>query len=241
MSLLITICARGGSKGIPGKNIKLLNGKPLIQYTIEQALNIQKKMTDVYIGVSTDDAEIKNVANGLGLPTDYLRPTELATDSAGKLPVIYHLVDHEQTQLGITFDYVIDLDVSSPMRSSDEVMEGLRMLIEDDKAYNLFSVSKARKNPYFNMVEKNEAGYYQLVKKPATQMLSRQVSPIVYEMNASFYAFRKLFFENKCQSAITDFSMIFEMNHLCFDLDEMEDFHYLEYLLANKIFKINEL
>ena len=240
MSILITICARGGSKGIPGKNIKLIDGKPLIQYTIDIALKIQKQLKDVFIGLSTDDIKIKEVAEKCGLATTYLRPEELATDTSGKLPVIYHLLNYEQELHKIKFDHVIDLGVSSPMRTSDEVIEGLQMLINDDKAYNLFSVSKARKNPYFNMVEKNEDGYFKLVKKPSTQMLSRQASPKVYEMNASFYIFKQLFFEMDCQSAITDFSMIYEMKNLCFDLDEMEDFLFLEFLVTKQNFKISE-
>ena len=95
MEILITICARGGSKGIPGKNIKLLNGKPLIYYTVRAA----KQFNSVYqtdIGLSTDSWAIKDIVEQYGLSTEYIRPANLATDNAGKIEVIRDLLNHEE-------------------------------------------------------------------------------------------------------------------------------------------------
>ena len=115
MNILVTICARGGSKGIPGKNIKLLNGKKLIGYSIEKAQQLSK-LYNVDIGFSTDSIEIKEVAADFGLVTDYIRPDQLADDKAGKIDVIRDLLRFMEKQNSTRYDFVIDLDVTSPMK-----------------------------------------------------------------------------------------------------------------------------
>ena len=97
MNLLITICARGGSKGIPGKNIKLLNGKPLIEYTISSALDFAKKYNSK-VALSTDDENILSICNSLGLHTKYKRPLELSTDNTGKIDTINDLLLFEEKE-----------------------------------------------------------------------------------------------------------------------------------------------
>src|SRR5687768_1241527 len=102
MQLLITICARGGSKGIPGKNIRLLNEKPLIAYSIETAKRFASGKSAT-IALSTDSEAIKAVAAEAGLPTNYTRPADLANDAAGKIPVLKHLLEFEERQWGKSF------------------------------------------------------------------------------------------------------------------------------------------
>ena len=229
-NILITICARGGSKGIPGKNIRPMNGKPLIAYTIETAFKFAK-LHNAYIALSTDSIDIKNTAEKYGLKTDYVRPAEMATDSAGKLPVIKDVMLYHEKLNNLTFDYVIDLDITSPLRTIDDLESALNDLIANRDAVNLFSVSKAHRNPYFNMVEEQPDGFYNLVKKG--NFTTRQSSPKVYDLNASFYIFKRHFFEIY-NSAITPMSIIYEVPHVCFDLDEPLDFEFLEFLLKNK-------
>ncbi len=229
-NILITICARGGSKGIPGKNIKLINGKPLIAYTIETALKFSK-LHNVHIGLSTDSIEIKLVSESFGLKTDYIRPAEMATDSAGKLPVIKDLLLYHEKLNTILYDFVIDLDVTSPLRTVEDLQVALNLLIEKTEAVNLFSVSKAHRNPYFNMVEEQGNGFYNLVK--TGNFKTRQSSPKVYDLNASFYIYKRHFFE-LYQSVMTPKTMIYDVPHTCFDLDEPLDFEFLEFLLKNK-------
>ena len=236
MNILITICARGGSKGIPGKNIKDLNGKPLIAYTIEHASAFAAKY-NCDISLSTDDDKIRAVASSYGVHTDYIRPNNLATDSAGKIPVLASLLSYEEGESGKTYDYILDLDVSSPMCTIDDLQKAFSNLQEDENALNIFSVGLAEKNPYFNMVEKcKEDGYYKLSKALTGGVKSRQEAPLVFEMNASFYIYRKAFFTEGLQGAITERSLIFEMEHECFDLDQPADFEYLDYLVTkNKL------
>ncbi|MDD5103145.1 MAG: acylneuraminate cytidylyltransferase family protein [Candidatus Peribacteraceae bacterium] len=230
-SLLITLCARGGSKGIPGKNIRPINGVPLMAYTIRHAQAYAKK-TGADIALSTDSDEIRNVAAQHGLKSDYIRPADLASDTAGKLPALQHLLLHEEQRLKKRYDYLLDLDVTSPLRTVADLEQGFALLEKDPKALNLFSVSSARRNPYFNMVEQSPDGYFHLCKKTADIALSRQGAPKVYDMNASFYIYRRSYFDTDPQSALSERSLIYVMPHPCFDLDTQEDFAFLEYLVA---------
>lgn len=233
MNILITICARGGSKGIPGKNIKPLNGKPVISYTIKIAQVFAKKF-NAHIGLSTDSDEIKKVAKEFGLETTYNRPDELANDTAGKAGAIKHLVEFEENRLNLVFDYIMDLDVTAPMRTLNDLEEAFILLQNKKEAYNIFSANPAARNPYFNMVEDAPNGYVKLVKDAGT-ILSRQKAPKVYDMNASFYIFRNSFFNDNCQRSTTEKSLVYEMSHLCFDLDEPIDFLFMEYLFSNNL------
>ena len=231
--MLITICARGGSKGIPGKNIKELNGKPLICYTIDAAKNMKSLWQSVDIALSTDSEEIKRVANENGLSTGYIRPESLAGDSVGKIDAIRDLLIYCEKENQVKYDYVLDLDVTSPLRTTEDLKNAFLLLQNDSQAVNLFSVSEAERNPYFNMVEQKENGYYALVKQLGGSILSRQAAPHVYSMNASFYFYKRSFFDLGYKGAITDKSLIYLLPHICFDLDHPVDFEFLEFLLTN--------
>lgn len=231
MNLLITICARGGSKGIPGKNIKLLNGKPLIEYTINSAFKFSKEY-NANIALSTDDVDILNICNSLNLNTKYRRPLELSTDHAGKIDTINDILIFEEKEKNISYDYILDLDVTSPLRTQNDLIEAFEKLQNDKNALNIFSVNIANKNPYFNMVEERESGYFELSKKG--EFLSRQTADPVFELNASFYFYRRSFFNLENKKVINDKSLIYLMNHICFDLDHPIDFEFMNYLLENK-------
>jgi len=166
--LLITICARGGSKGIPKKNIKLLDGKHLISYTIKHANEIKKwfekeQAFSVKIELSTDTKEIKEIAELYGLKTNYLRPGYLANDTAGKLDVIKEILTYSETS-NESYDYLLDLDVSAPMRTIKDLKKGFNIINSNPNAKNLFSVSEATKNPYFNMVEQIKMAFIVFLK-----------------------------------------------------------------------------
>lgn len=234
MNILITICARGGSKGIPGKNIKLINGKPLIAYTIDLANKIQSNFK-AKISLSTDDNAIKKVAEDHGVFTNYLRSEYLATDAAGKKDTIKDLVIYEESLINEKYDFILDLDVTSPLRNLEDVEKALGMMLAQPEAMSLFSVNPAARNPYFNMVEENGSGFYSLVKtNPDGGVMSRQAAPKVYELNASFYWYRRSFFDSEYENAITDKSLIYCMDHICFDLDHPIDFLFMEYLLKEE-------
>jgi len=233
MNILITLCARGGSKGIPKKNIKDICGKPLICYSIELAntLNIKWKAN---VALSTDDNEIKKIAHDAGLFTNYLRPEFLASDTAGKIDTIRDLLLYEEALINKKYDYILDLDITSPLRTINDVEEALISLVKNPDALNLFSVNPASRNPYFNMVEENKNGFYALVKTNLDgSVMTRQSAPKVYELNASFYWYRRSFFDLNLKTAITSKSLIYEVKHICFDLDHPVDFMFMEFLLEN--------
>lgn len=233
MKILITICARGGSKGIPGKNIKKLNKKPLIAYTIEIA-NKFSKIYESDIILSTDSIEIKNVASDFGLNTNYERPTELSKDETGKIETIKDALRYQEKISLKNYEYIIDLDVTSPLRNLKDLENGFEILRNDKNALNLYSVSEANRNPYFNIVEKKENGYFDIVKKG--NFYSRQQAPKVYDMNSSFYIYKKIFFESKQSKTTTNKSLIYVMPHICFDLDHSIDFDFMEFLFEkNKL------
>jgi len=232
-NFLITICARGGSKGIPGKNIKAINDKPLIAFTIEHAKKLAEYL-DADIALSTDSEEIKNVAKEFGIETNYVRADFLASDTAGKLDTIKDVLQYQEKLNNKVFDFIIDLDVTSPLRNINDILEAYKLLNNDEESLNIFSVSSANRNPYFNMVEEKENGYFSTIKSLGN-VLSRQKAPIVYDMNASFYIYKRKYFDLDIKSAISEKSLIYKMNHICFDLDEPLDFIFMEYLLKNNL------
>lgn len=233
MNSLVTICARAGSKGIPGKNVKLLAGHPLISYSIKTAIKLKNEI-NCDLALSTDSDDIADIASKFGLTSSYRRPPHLATDEAGKIGVINDILEYEESLRNKQYDYIIDLDVTSPLRTIEDITSAFEILKSDSNAYNIFSVSKAHRNPYFNMVEQNPEGYFNVVKKLNQSVLSRQNAPAAYDMNASFYIYRRKFFTEKITSAITDKSLIYLIPHTCFDLDEPLDFEFLSFLISNQ-------
>ena len=182
---IITICARGGSAGVPGKNIRPLCGKPLIGWTIEQAF--ASKIADE-VFVSTDSEDIACVARSFGAQVPFLRPAELATSTAGKLPVIQHLVQWVEAQHG-PVNAIVDLDPTSPLRDTADIQTCFSMLDADTDV--VITGYEADKNPYFNMVELKANGFYERVCLPGIEVLGRQSAPKVFAMNASIYAWHR--------------------------------------------------
>lgn len=182
---IITICARGGSAGVPGKNIRPLCGKPLIGWTIEQAF--ASKVADG-VFVSTDSEDIARVARSFGAQVPFLRPAELATPTAGKLPVIQHLVQWVEAQHGMV-NAIVDLDPTSPLRDIADIQTCFSML--DAATDVVITGYEADKNPYFNMVEVKANGFYERVCLPSSEVLGRQSAPKVFAMNASIYAWHR--------------------------------------------------
>lgn len=186
MNTIITICARGGSQGVPGKNIRPLLGKPLIAWTIEQA--VECSLAPGAIFVSTDDKDIAAVAREYGATVPFLRPAELATATAGKLPVIQHLVEWVEMHIQ-PVDRIIDLDPTSPLRDVNDIHSCAALL--DDQTDVVITAYESDKNPYFNMVERKANGFYERVCPPADEVVGRQLAPKVYAMNASIYVWHR--------------------------------------------------
>lgn len=233
MNTLVTICARGGSKGIPGKNTSILNGKHLISYSINVAFAFVSKHGGK-VSLSTDSEEIKTIASSYGLNTEYKRPDQHATDAAGKIPTIRDLLIYEEQLENTRFDYVLDLDVTSPLRTLTDLEQAFELFDQKPDALNIFSVSPANRNPYFNIVEPTANCYCKLVKEGHI-IKSRQTAPLVYDMNASFYFYRRIFFNEGWETAITPKSMYYVVPHICFDLDHPIDFLVMDNLITHDL------
>lgn len=223
MTTICTICARGGSVGVPRKNIRLLMGKPLIVHTIEQA-QAAKAIDAIY--VSTDDAEIAEVARRAGANVPYLRPAELATSSAPKIPVIEHLVEKVES-LGVDVTRIIDLDPTSPLRLVSDIDNAAAML--DDDTDCVITAYPSDKNPYFNMIEPQPDGNMRLVKRLPEGVTSRQAAPKVYSMNASIYVWHRHTLNKGLWNGQTK---LYEMTReRSVDLDSEFDFRLIEMLM----------
>ncbi|MFA4905583.1 MAG: acylneuraminate cytidylyltransferase family protein [Candidatus Margulisiibacteriota bacterium] len=234
--ILLTIAARGGSKGVKNKNIRQLCGLPLIAHTILQAKKWGK--ADRII-CSTDSPEIAGVAKEYGAEIPFMRPAELASDSAGKLEVLRHALFTFEQLTDEKYSVLIDLDATAPIRKISDI-EGAYQLFLAKRPQSVFSVTKARRNPYFNMVEVGASGQAALVKKLETAIKRRQDAPKIYDMNASIYVYdRDFLLDSNNKSAIADNSLVWIMDELsAFDIDAELDFQYVEYLMNNKVVEL---
>ena len=222
--VIATICARGGSKGLPGKNLRPLAGKPLIVHSIEHALAC-RGIEGVF--VSTDDAQIAEVAQRAGAQVPYLRPAELATDEAPKLPAIEHLVAHLERG-GMNVDTVVDLQPTSPLRKAGDIEGALGLL---DDADLVVSVTEPSHNPYYTLAEADAQGLLQL-SKPA-QFARRQDAPAVWGLNGSIYVWRraalpKAIAEGFWSVRAKPYAM---PRRRSVDIDDLEDFELAQWYL----------
>ena len=184
MNIIAVIPARGGSKGIPGKNIKLLGGKPLIQYTIDAARRVFK---DNEIIVSTDDEYIKQCVENGGLTVPFIRPAHLATDTASTYEVLLNVVAHYESIYG-PMDVLVLLQPTSPFRTSEHIQQALSLFNEQKHIDMVVSVCKSKLNPYYNLFEENKDGYLTVSKKG--NFTRRQDCPKVWEYNGAIYVIR---------------------------------------------------
>lgn len=227
MRTLVIIPARGGSKGIPRKNIKPFDGKPLIYYTIDCARAI---CPDDDICVSTDDAEIISVVEEYGLKVPFVRPVELATDTAGTYEVLLHALDFYEKK-GVHYDVVVLLQNTSPFRSPQQVKEALSLYREDVDM--VVSVKECAANPYYCVFEENQEGFLHICKGEGN-IFRRQDAPKVYEYNGAIYVMNanilKTTHMHKMQKRIK-----YVMDDLSsYDLDTMLDWKMAEMIKADK-------
>lgn len=231
MSRICTICARGGSKGVKNKNLKLMLGKPLIAHSILQAK--ASELFDV-IAVSSDSQDILQAAKEYGADIIVERPSELATDTAAKLPVIQHCVTEVEKITGLVFDVMTDIDATSPLRNVQDLKNSIEMLEIHHHATNLVTGSPSRRSPYFNLVEENLDGFVQLSKKLSAAIVRRQDAPKSFDMNASIYVWKRVAFFNN-SSIFTPTTILYEMpEERSIDIDSELDFEFVTFLAEKR-------
>jgi len=231
MKPIIVIPARGGSKGVPGKNIKLLNGKPLIQYTIEAAQAVFDKKS---ICVSTEDLKIKQTVEQYGQLVPFLRPEELATDTAGTYEVLLHALDFFEKEQQYTPDTLILLQATSPFRTAKHIEEALKLY--SNTIDMVVSVKETKANPYYLLKEENKEGWLENSKKGS--FTRRQDCPKVYELNGAIYIINIRALKEK--SSISEFTQVkkYVMDEFSsHDIDDIMDWKIAEFLVEEDFFK----
>jgi len=227
--ILCTICARIGSKGVKNKNFKLINGKPLILYTVEQA--IKSKIFDVII-ISTDNSKIKEIININNKSILFRkRPKHLADDKSSKIDVIKDALSFAEESLKYEFNTIMDLDVTCPLRNLVDIKKSLNKFV-NKKSNVLFSVCESNKNPYFNIVEKKKNSI-QLVINSRKIFKSRQKAPKTFDINGAVYLFKRSVLK-KLKTQYGNKTDIYVMpQDRSIDIDTNNDWKMVNYFLKN--------
>jgi len=227
-NILCTICARGGSKGVNKKNISLINRKPLIAYSIESAI---KSQAFEEVVVSTDCDEIMNASKKFGAKVFFQRPENLSLDSTPKLPVIKHAFISSEKYFKKKFDVLVDLDATSPLRKTEDILNCIDLLIKNNHS-NIITATPSRRSPYFNIVEKDFNGFWNVSKKNPTETISRrQDSPKCFDMNASIYVWNRNSILNN-ESVFQEKTGLYVMpEERSIDIDSPLDFKLVSFLL----------
>lgn len=225
MKIFCFIFARGGSKGLPRKNVKLLSGRPLIQYSID----IAKKINGINeIFVSTDDSEISAVAKKNGaIVID--RPLELAGDKSAEWDSWRHAIGWVEQRYG-EFDIFVSLPTTSPLRSVLDVETAITKLI-DSKQDVCLAVTPSNRNPYFNMVVRNNTGSIDMVNQPDVTISRRQDAPDVFDITTVVYALRPSYIKNSSSLFTGSVTSVVVPKCRAVDIDDIYDFKLAEAIL----------
>jgi N-acylneuraminate cytidylyltransferase/CMP-N,N'-diacetyllegionaminic acid synthase len=231
VTMLCTICARGGSKGVVGKNARDLLGKPLLAWTIEQAR--ESGLFDA-IAFSSDSDSLLATASKAGADIVVKRPNAMATATAPKLPAIRHCLEQAIAHTGTNPNIFVDLDVTSPLRLPSDI-SGAVELLQKSGARSVVTGAPAHRSPYFNLVEARADGTVVLSKAADPPIVRRQDAPRCFDMNASIYAWRVAAFLKHPAVFYPD-TRLFEMPaERSVDIDSDLDFTVVELLLRRRV------
>lgn len=233
MNILCTICVRGGSSSIKNKNIKNINGKPLIYYTIKQA---QKSKIFKRIVVSTDSKKIQNIVSKYGIKNFFIRPKNLSTNNAPKIPVIRHALKQSENFFKEKFDIICDLDVTSPLRLTKDIKDSIKKFLAQKKNL-MVSANESRSNPYFNSVIIDKKKNIRPFKKLGFKIKRRQDAPKTYDLNGSIYLWKRSALLKYDSLYIKNNSIYVMPNTRGLDIDTPEDFKIVSYLLKNELYQ----
>jgi len=229
-SILCTISMRSGSKGVKNKNLRLVNGKPLMYFTIKQA--IKSKIFD-HVVISTDSKKILKIAKSYGAEGWFLRPKKMALDKSPKIPAVKHALIQAEKFYNKKFEVIVELDATSPLRKVKDIINAYKFFIKK-KANVLVTGSKSKKNPYFNMVEvidKKKMRGLKRIKEHKKNIFRRQDAPQVYDCNASIYIWNRKSLMN-FKSFMNKKTVLYEMpESRSIDIDSKLDLQIVEFLL----------
>lgn len=230
-NVLITICGRAGSKGFKNKNLKTFLKFPLVYYTISAAMLFKDRVggeADVDICLNTDSEELAKIVADKYPEVEYIaRAEELGGDNVPKAAVWHNCIDIMQERRGITYQYMIDLDITSPLRQKDDVFNAYRLKLDRADADMIESVCPCRRNPYFNMYKKDGEFVSTVVDMALT---TRQQAPECYDENASIYVLDTSFFIGNENNMLNEAkTAIYQMKDTAvLDIDSEEDFKMMQ-------------
>lgn len=229
-SILAIIPARGGSKGVLNKNIKDLNGLPLIGYTVNSAK--QSKYIDRVV-VSTDSEKIADISLSFNAEIPYLRPDELATDTSSTVDAILHLVNYLKAQGENLPQYICLLQCTSPFRTTQDIDKAIELLFENQSFDGVVSVEETDDNPYWsNVIEKN--GNLKYFIPEGKNITRRQDLPKVYKNNGAVYLIKtEVFLKEKTFETENIMAYIMGKEN-SIDIDTNLDFKFAEFLMKEK-------
>ncbi len=229
MSYVALICARGGSKGVPKKNVKLLADVPLIGWSIRAAQEVKKISRIV---VSTDSGDIAKLAKNYGAEVPFIRPHKLALDNSPEWLVWRHAIEYLDS-VNQEYDGLIVIPPTAPLRSVDD-LERCIDLFEGGNVDIVVTVSEAHRSPYFNMVKINNDGLASLVNEVDEKITRRQDAPVVYDMTTVAYVVNPLFVKEKNNMFEGRVGCVHIPLERSLDIDTMFDFKIAEYLIKEK-------
>jgi CMP-N,N'-diacetyllegionaminic acid synthase len=236
--LLITVCGRAGSKGFKNKNLKTFCGKPLVYYTLSAATLFCQRMPEVKVDIclNTDSTLLAEIVAAKYPEVTYLpRGEALGGDSVPKMAVFQDSLSRMEQKKGCTYDYLMDLDITSPLRTAKDIACAYRIKDRRQDLDLVFSGTEARRNPYFNMVRAADDHVEKVIESPFT---ARQQAPAIYDINASIYVFRRDFLANNTTGILWDgkigLSLMKDTGIL--DIDSEEDFEMME-IIADYLYK----
>lgn len=238
MNILFTVCGRAGSKGIKNKNIRNFLGKPLPMYTLS-AIDLYLKRNpgiEADIVFNTDSEELIELANSNKMREVEIiqRTADLGGDKVAKVAVIFDCLSRMEERKDKKYDMVVDLDITSPLRQVKDVENLISKKMETDCDV-AFSVTDARRNPYFNMVMQTEKGYKRVIE---SNFVTRQEAPQIYDMNASMYAYSPEYLKSG-KGVLDGYCEVIKMYDTgILDLDHENDFELME-VIAEYLFKKN--
>lgn len=229
--IVACIFARGGSKGVPRKNIRLLAGKPLIAYSIETAKQIKRVSRVV---VSTDDAEIADIAKAYGAEVPFMRPDELATDASPEWLSWQHAVRTLNEQGPQPLDIMLSLPTTSPLRETQDVEHCLDKALTRD--FDLVvAVHPALRHPYYNMMRIDETGEARIAITPPTPVHRRQDAPVMYDLTTVVYAAQANYVLTATRLMQGKLGAIVVEPGTALDIDSELDLEIADYLMKKRL------
>jgi len=233
MKVIAFVFARSGSQGLPGKNVRLLCGKPLIAWSIEQARAVGRISQVI---VSTDSEEIAKVARSWGADVPFIRPSELASDHSPEWLAWRHALDFVLTAHGGLPDAMVSVPATAPLRMPKDI-EACLDEFEKGGVDVVVTMTDAHRSPYFNMVKVAQDGSVELVMPPSTALVRRQDVPKVYDLTTVAYVARPQFVRNHHRMFDGVVRPVYVPHERAIDIDTLADFEYAELLMKKNLQK----